>query len=179
MRTATTRQTPHNAVGDQEVASDALASPVATSRTPTIYRSRWPRAPSRARAVSCRHQGLSVDRQDPPLDSRRRAHFAAPHHDIYSLKTGPADLRPQVRQRPGPHSRQARERTGGGTIAAGVAKAHADVILISGHDGGTGAAPLSSLKHAGTRGRLAGRSPPDAGGQTVCAVGSCSRLTGN
>jgi len=38
---------------------------------------------------------------------------------------------------------------GVGTIAAGVAKAHADVILISGHDGGTGASPLSSIKHAG------------------------------
>ncbi len=36
-----------------------------------------------------------------------------------------------------------------GTIAAGVAKAHADAILISGHDGGTGASPLSSIKHAG------------------------------
>src|SRR5262249_17527755 len=38
---------------------------------------------------------------------------------------------------------------GVGTIAAGVAKAHADVVLISGHDGGTGAAPLTSIKHAG------------------------------
>jgi glutamate synthase (NADPH/NADH) large chain len=38
---------------------------------------------------------------------------------------------------------------GVGTVAAGVAKAHADVVLISGHDGGTGAAPLTSLKHAG------------------------------
>src|ERR1019366_1259188 len=38
---------------------------------------------------------------------------------------------------------------GVGTIAAGVAKAHADVVLISGHDGGTGASPLSSIKHAG------------------------------
>ena len=38
---------------------------------------------------------------------------------------------------------------GVGTVAAGVAKAHADVILISGHDGGTGASPLTSLKHAG------------------------------
>jgi glutamate synthase (NADPH/NADH) large chain len=36
-----------------------------------------------------------------------------------------------------------------GTVAAGVSKAHADVILISGHDGGTGASPLTSLKHAG------------------------------
>jgi glutamate synthase (NADPH/NADH) large chain len=39
---------------------------------------------------------------------------------------------------------------GVGTVAAGVAKAHADVVLVSGHDGGTGAAPLTSLKHAGT-----------------------------
>jgi len=39
---------------------------------------------------------------------------------------------------------------GVGTVAAGVAKAHADVVLISGHDGGTGASPLTSLKHAGT-----------------------------
>ena len=38
---------------------------------------------------------------------------------------------------------------GVGTVAAGVAKAHADVVLICGHDGGTGAAPLTSLKHAG------------------------------
>src|SRR5919204_343874 len=39
--------------------------------------------------------------------------------------------------------------TGVGTIAAGVAKAHADVVLISGHDGGTGASPLTSIKHGG------------------------------
>src|SRR4029079_19170869 len=38
---------------------------------------------------------------------------------------------------------------GVGTVAAGVSKAHADVVLISGHDGGTGAAPLTSLQHAG------------------------------
>src|SRR5205807_4310353 len=38
---------------------------------------------------------------------------------------------------------------GVGTIAAGVSKAHADVVLISGHDGGTGASPLTSIKHAG------------------------------
>src|SRR5699024_2356385 len=41
-------------------------------------------------------------------------------------------------------------RFGVGTVAAGVSKAHADVVLISGHDGGTGASPLNSLKHAGT-----------------------------
>jgi glutamate synthase (NADPH/NADH) large chain len=44
---------------------------------------------------------------------------------------------------------------GVGTVAAGVAKAHADVVLISGHDGGTGASPLSSIKHAGGRGNSA------------------------
>ena len=38
---------------------------------------------------------------------------------------------------------------GVGTVAAGVAKAHSDVVLISGHDGGTGASPLTSIKHAG------------------------------
>jgi glutamate synthase (NADPH/NADH) large chain len=41
---------------------------------------------------------------------------------------------------------------GVGTVAAGVSKAKADVVLISGHDGGTGAAPLTSLKHAAARG---------------------------
>src|SRR5207247_6781901 len=39
---------------------------------------------------------------------------------------------------------------GVGTVAAGVAKAHSDVVLISGHDGGTGASPLTSIKHGGT-----------------------------
>src|SRR6202000_2425518 len=43
---------------------------------------------------------------------------------------------------------------GGGTVAAGVSKAHADVVLISGHDGGTGATPLTSMKHAGAPGEL-------------------------
>ena len=74
-----------------------------------------------------------------------------PHHDIYSiedlaqliydLKCANDGARINVKL----VSEQ-----GVGTIAAGVAKAHADVILISGHDGGTGAAPLTSLKHAGT-----------------------------
>ena len=41
------------------------------------------------------------------------------------------------------------EPTGVGTVAAGVAKAHADVVLVAGHDGGTGASPLTSIKHAG------------------------------
>jgi len=73
-----------------------------------------------------------------------------PHHDIYSIEDIAQliyDLKnanPQARI----HVKLVSE-VGVGTVAAGVAKAHADVVLISGHDGGTGAAPLTSLKHAG------------------------------
>src|SRR5204862_5664328 len=73
-----------------------------------------------------------------------------PHHDIYSiedLKQLIHDLKnsnPMARV----HVKLVAE-VGVGTVAAGVAKAHADVVLISGHDGGTGAAPLNSIKHAG------------------------------
>jgi glutamate synthase (ferredoxin) len=73
-----------------------------------------------------------------------------PHHDIYSiedlkelihdLKNANKDARVSVKLV---------AEVGVGTIAAGVAKAHADVVLISGHDGGTGASPLTSIKHAG------------------------------
>ena len=48
-----------------------------------------------------------------------------------------------------------------GTVAAGVAKAHADVVLISGYDGGTGASPLTSIKHAGAPWELGRRDSPD------------------
>jgi len=74
-----------------------------------------------------------------------------PHHDIYSiedLKQLIHDLKnanPKARI----HTKLVSE-FGVGTVAAGCAKAHADVVLISGHDGGTGASPLTSLKHAGT-----------------------------
>ncbi len=73
-----------------------------------------------------------------------------PHHDIYSiedLKQLIHDLKcanPTARV----HVKLVAE-AGVGTVAAGVCKAKADVVLISGHDGGTGAAPLTSLKHAG------------------------------
>ncbi len=74
-----------------------------------------------------------------------------PHHDIYSIE----DLAQLI------HDLKNANRTarihvklvaevGVGTVAAGVSKAHADVVLISGHDGGTGASPLTSLKHAGS-----------------------------
>jgi len=73
-----------------------------------------------------------------------------PHHDIYSIE----DLAQLIHDLKNANS-QARihvklvAEVGVGTVAAGVAKAHADVVLISGHDGGTGASPLTSLKHAG------------------------------
>jgi glutamate synthase domain-containing protein 2/glutamate synthase domain-containing protein 1/glutamate synthase domain-containing protein 3 len=74
----------------------------------------------------------------------------APHHDIYSIE----DLAQLIHDLKNANSRarinvKLVAEVGVGTIAAGVAKAHADVILISGHDGGTGASPLSSIKHAG------------------------------
>lgn len=73
-----------------------------------------------------------------------------PHHDIYSIE----DLSQLIYDLKSAN-RKARinvklvSEIGVGTVAAGVAKAKADVILISGHDGGTGASPLTSLKHAG------------------------------
>jgi glutamate synthase (NADPH/NADH) large chain/glutamate synthase (ferredoxin) len=74
-----------------------------------------------------------------------------PHHDIYSIEDLAQliyDLK-QVNPRARVCVKLVAE-SGVGTVAAGVAKAHADIILISGHEGGTGASPLSSIKHAGS-----------------------------
>ncbi|MCI5779888.1 MAG: glutamate synthase large subunit [Lentisphaeria bacterium] len=73
-----------------------------------------------------------------------------PHHDIYSIE----DLAQLIfdLRNANPRARisvKLVSEPGIGTVAAGVAKAHADVILVSGHDGGTGASPLTSIKHAG------------------------------
>ncbi len=73
-----------------------------------------------------------------------------PHHDIYSIE----DLAQLIHdlKNANHHARisvKLVSESGVGTIAAGVVKAHADVVLISGHDGGTGAAPQTSIKHAG------------------------------
>jgi len=97
-----------------------------------------------------------------------------PHHDIYSIE----DLAQLIydlkcaNDQARVHVKLVSEQ-GVGTIAAGVAKAHADVILISGHDGGTGAAPLTSLKHAGTPWEL-GLAEAH---QTLAANGLRSRVT--
>ena len=74
-----------------------------------------------------------------------------PHHDIYSIE----DLKQLIfdLKRANPEARvhvKLVSQSGIGAVAAGVAKALADVVLVSGHDGGTGASPLNSLKHAGT-----------------------------
>ena len=86
-----------------------------------------------------RHSTPGIDLISPP-----------PHHDIYSIE----DLAQLIfdLKSVNPSSRVSVKlvsEVGVGTVAAGVAKAHADVILISGHDGGTGASPISSIKHAG------------------------------
>jgi glutamate synthase (NADPH/NADH) large chain len=86
-----------------------------------------------------RHSTPGIDLISPP-----------PHHDIYSIE----DLAQLIfdLKNVNPVARisvKLVSEVGVGTIAAGVAKAHADMILISGHDGGTGAAPLSSIKHTG------------------------------
>ncbi|MCF2706230.1 glutamate synthase large subunit [Arcanobacterium haemolyticum] len=86
-----------------------------------------------------RHSTPGVELISPP-----------PHHDIYSIE----DLAQLIHDLKNAND-EARihvklvSEVGVGTVAAGVAKAHADVVLISGHDGGTGAAPLTSIKHAG------------------------------
>jgi glutamate synthase (NADPH/NADH) large chain len=74
-----------------------------------------------------------------------------PHHDIYSIE----DLKQLIfdLKRSNPEARvhvKLVSQSGIGAVAAGVTKAKADVVLVSGHDGGTGASPLNSLKHAGT-----------------------------
>jgi glutamate synthase (NADPH/NADH) large chain len=74
-----------------------------------------------------------------------------PHHDIYSIE----DLKQLIfdLKRANPDARvhvKLVSQSGIGAVAAGVTKALADVVLVSGHDGGTGASPLNSLKHAGT-----------------------------
>jgi glutamate synthase (NADPH/NADH) large chain len=73
-----------------------------------------------------------------------------PHHDIYSIE----DLKQLIHdlKNANPAARvhvKLVAEVGVGTVAAGVSKCHADVVLISGHDGGTGASPLTSIKHAG------------------------------
>ncbi len=98
-----------------------------------------PGAKVNAHIAKTRHSTPGVGLISPP-----------PHHDIYSIE----DLAQLIHDLKNAnaaariHVKLVAE-VGIGTVAAGVSKAHADVVLVSGHDGGTGASPLTSLKHAG------------------------------
>ena len=130
----------------------ASASPPNTWRRPTRSRSRWRRAPSRAKAASCR--ATRCPSTSPSL------RFSVPgvglispppHHDIYSIE----DLAQLIHDLKNANPRASISvklvsEVGIGTVAAGVSKAKADHVVVAGHDGGTGASPLSSVKHAGT-----------------------------
>ncbi len=92
-----------------------------------------------AKIAAIRHSTPGVGLISPP-----------PHHDIYSIE----DLAQLIHdlEHANPRARisvKLVSQAGVGTVAAGVAKAHAGHVLISGHDGGTGASPLTSIKHAG------------------------------
>jgi hypothetical protein len=91
-----------------------------------------------------------------------------PHHDIYSIEDLAQliyDLK-NVNPEKADISVKLVSEVGVGTVAAGVAKARADHITISGYDGGTGASPLTSIKHAGSAlGNRPCRNPADAGAQ--------------
>jgi glutamate synthase (NADPH/NADH) large chain len=104
----------------------------------------------RGRPVA-RPQGRCDDRQDPAFDAGRRADLAAAaSRHLFDRRSGAADLRSEERQPAADVSVKLVSEVGVGTVAAGVAKARADHITISGFDGGTGASPLTSLKHAGS-----------------------------
>jgi glutamate synthase domain-containing protein 2 len=103
-----------------------------------------------------RPQGLPVDRQGALCHAGVGLISPPPHHDIYSIE----DLAQLIHdlKNANPKGSDSREARGGGGCGhrspRGVAKAHADVVLISGHDGGTGASPLTSIKHGGVPGKL-------------------------
>ncbi len=101
-----------------------------------------------------------------------------PHHDIYSIE----DLAQLIHDLKNANDRarvhvKLVSSVGVGTVAAGVSKAHADVVLISGNDGGTGATPLTSMKHAGAPWRSGWPTPSRHSCSTVSATASPSSAT--
>jgi glutamate synthase (NADPH/NADH) large chain len=95
-------------------------------------------------------EGVPAHRQGAPLHPVRGLVSPPPHHDIYSIE----DLAQLIfdLKNANPEARisvKLVSEVGVGTVAAGVSKGKADVVLISGYDGGTGASPETSLKHAG------------------------------
>ncbi len=95
-------------------------------------------------------QGRRLHRLDPPHHARRGADLpAAPPRHLLDRGSQAADLRPALLQPEAQVSVKLVSEVGVGTVAAGVSKANADRVLIAGHDGGTGASPLSSIQAAG------------------------------
>ena len=154
----------HQASGQRPLRRDDRVS-FATRRS---CRSRWRRAPSPGEGgqlpghkvteeiARLRHATPGVSLISPP-----------PHHDIYSIEDLAQLIYDLKCANPGVKvSVKLVSEVGVGTVAAGVAKGNADEVLISGHDGGTGASPLSSIKHAGgALGTRPGRNATDAGPQ--------------
>jgi len=132
------------------------------------------------RRSAARSQGLPMGRQDPSLDPRSGAYLApsAPRH---LLHRGPctADSRSQECQSAGTRARQARGGDRVGTVAAGVSKAHADVVLISGM---TEVPALRRSRRSSNRwwamGAWTSRDPADVGCSTACVSGSWFRSDG-
>ena len=130
---------------------DVSVSRPNTSSMPKRYKSKVAQGakPGGRRAASGFQSGRSY-RQDTPLHSRHLPDFPPPHHDIYSIEDlaqlifDLKNVNPKARI-----SVKLVAESGVGTIAAGVAKAKADLIVISGAEGGTGASPASSMRYAG------------------------------
>ena len=129
----------------------ASASARPTWPAPTRSKSRWRRARSPAKADRFRASRSRPRSRCCAARSPGQALISPPpHHDIYSIEDL-AELIYDLR-RAAPQARIAVKlvsQAGIGYVASGVAKANADVIHISGHDGGTGASPLASIKYAG------------------------------
>ena len=103
-----------------------------------------------------------------------------PHHDIYSIEDLAQLVYDLKNANPAAriHVKLVAE-VGVGTVAAGVSKAHADVVLISGHDGGTGASPLTAIKHSGIPGSSGLPKHSRCSCSTASATASSSRWTGS
>ncbi len=102
-----------------------------------------------------------------------------PHHDIYSIEDLAQLIFDLKNVNPAAAiSVKLVSEVGVGTVAAGVAKARADHVTIAGYEGGTGASPLTSIKHAGSPWEIGlVRDPPDAGRTSACAAASRCRST--
>ena len=134
----------------KQVASGRFGVTVHYLTTAPTSRSRWPRAPSPVRAASSR--GTRCTRGWPrPRHSTPGVGLISPppHHDIYSIEDLAQLIHDLKNANPGPIHVKLVPENGVRKRWRRVSKAHADVVLISGHDGGTGASPLTSLKHAG------------------------------